>query len=224
MNPKLKWFAAVVIALYFVSINFFYQLPFGSSIFQDVPGDHWALYDIEEMYNRGLMEGRDETVWNFYPEKEMTRAELIALMLKVDEVDINTLPKPDKSKYADVPAESHWAAAAVVEADKRGMIPFKDATGDQFKPDQPITRGELSEAVVKALHVPISKDGKTFSDAQGSPYEPAIRTVVDHNYAQGNEDGMFRPDENAKREQVASMFARALREYRPLDDAKGEDK
>ena len=221
MNPKLKWFTAVVIAHYFVSINFFYQLPFGSSIFQDVPSNHWALYDIEEMYNRGLMKGRDQTVWNFYPEKEMTRAELIALMLKVDNVDIYKLPKPETSKYADVPAATHWAAAVVAEADKRGLIPFKDVTGNQLKPDQPITRGELSEAVVEALHVPITKDGKTFPDTQGSPYEPAIKTVVDHNYAQGNEDGTFRPDEKAKREQVASMFARALREYQPLKDAKG---
>ena len=223
MNPKFKWFTGVVVALYFLAVNVFYELPFGSSIFQDVPGNHWALYDIEEMYNRGLMKGRDETVWNFYPDKEMTRAELIALMLKIDKVEIDKLPKPQQSKYEDVPAQTHWAAGAIAEADKRGIIPFKDVTGTTFKPDQPITRGELSQAVIKALNVPISQEGKTFSDTQGNPYEDAIRTAVDHKYAQGNEDGLFRPDELAKREQVASMFARALREYKPLSRAEREE-
>lgn len=214
LSRRLKWIASVVVTLYFLTIALFYELPFGSTIFQDIPGNHWAVYDIEYMYNNGYMKGRDKEVWKFYPTAEMTRAELVALILKIEGVDITTLPKPTDQQFTDIPPE-HWAGGVLAEANKRKLIPFQGITG-QFEPDKPVTRGELAQAVVQTVNLPVDMSGaQDLPDVQGSPYEAAIRTVVAKKYAQGNSDGKFRPDEVAQREQVASLFARALREARP---------
>jgi hypothetical protein len=223
-TKKWTWFTGIILALYVLNIIFFYKLPYGSTIFKDVPGDHWAMYDIEYMYNKGLMKGRDETVWNFYPSQPMTRAELVALMLKVDGVETDKLPKATQSVYGDVPL-THWSASVLAEAQKRNLIPFKDAApGKSFLPDQSVTRGELANAVLLSVHVPVEKGNVNFPDVKGTPYEDAINTVVMHKYAQGNQDGTYKPNDTAKREQVASIFAKALREMRPDDKAKGEKK
>lgn len=223
LSPRLRKFAAAVVALYFITIGLFYELPFGSTIFQDVPGNHWAIYDIEYMYNEGYMKGRDKEVWKFYPEALMTRAELVALVLKVEGVDITTLPQPTAQKYKDIPAE-HWANPVIEEAEKRQLIPFKDLQGDQFEPDKPVTRGELAQTVVQTLNIPVDMLGAgDLPDVKGALYEEAIRTVVAREWAKGNSDGYFKPDDQAKREQVASLFARGLRDTRP-ETTQGGDK
>jgi hypothetical protein len=216
-----KWFSAIVAALYLVTLVFFYELPFGSTIFKDVPSGHYAVYEIEYMFHQGYMKGRDETVWNFYPEKPITRAELISLMLKINKVEPGSAVD---TGFQDVPA-AHWAASAIAEAVKRDLIPFDVKHG--FKPDQPITRGELANAVVKTLNIPITAEtASALPDIKGHPYENAIRTLVANQYAKGNTDGNFKPDDTADRAATAYMFAKALQDLRPEDanKKKGDDK
>lgn len=221
-----KWFAGVMAALYLMTLVFFYQLPFGSTIFKDVPSGHYAVYEIEYMFNQGYMKGRDETVWNFYPETEMTRAELVALTLKINGVKTDELQKPAESQFPDLPVE-HWSSGAVAEAVKRGPLPFD--TKDGFQPDKPITRGELANAVVQTLQIPLTTEtASPLPDIVGHPYEKQIRTLVANQYAKGNTDGLFKPDDNADRAATAYMFAKALKDLRPETKAangkKGDDK
>jgi hypothetical protein len=218
-NKKFIWFTSVIVVLYFATISVFYQLPFatGTTIFQDVSRSHWAAYDIEYMYNQGLMKGRDETLFNFYPEAQMTRAELVALMLRVDGVDLETLDKSANSTFTDIPA-THWVNPVLAQAQKLNMVPFKDVAGGQFQPDKPVTRGELAQAVVQSLHLQLNSSMvgvKPVSDIAGNPYQQAIETMISNKYAKGYEDGTFQPDANANRATVASLFAKALRETRP---------
>ncbi|PWK16235.1 S-layer homology domain-containing protein [Tumebacillus permanentifrigoris] len=218
-NKKFIWFTSVIVVLYFATISVFYQLPFatGLTIFQDVSRSHWAAYDIEYMYNQGLMKGRDETLFNFYPQAQMTRSELVALMLRVDGVDLATLDPAATSKFTDIPS-IHWVNPVLADAQTLNMIPFKDVANGQFQPDQPITRGELAQAVVQSLHLEMttSMEGVIpVTDIAGNPYEPAIQTMIANKYAKGYEDGTFRPDVIADRATVASLFAKALRETRP---------
>lgn len=217
-----KWFAGIMAALYLMTLVFFYELPFGSTIYKDVPSGHYAVYEIEYMYNHGYMKGRDETVWNFYPEAPITRAELVALMLKVNGVKIEELTAPANSEYADVPT-SHWAAAVVAEATKRKQIPFDVQSG--FLPDRPVTRGELANGVVQALDIPVNeKTAFPLPDIVGHKYEKAIRSLVANQYAKGNTDGNFKPDDTADRAATAYMFAKALKDLRPDDAKKGAKK
>ncbi|MBL0385470.1 S-layer homology domain-containing protein [Tumebacillus sp. ITR2] len=218
-NKKFIWFTSVVVVLYFATISVFYQLPFktGTTVFQDVDQSHWAAYDIEYMYDQGLMKGRDETVFNFYPEAVMTRAELVALMLRVDGADLAKLDQTATVKYTDIPS-GHWSIPVLAEAEKRNLIPFKDVAQGKFQPDKPVTRGELSQGVVQSLHLQYSTliDGiQPVNDIGGNLYEPAISTMLTNKYAKGYEDNTFRPNENASRATVASLFAKALRENRP---------
>lgn len=218
-NKKFIWFTSVIVVLYFATIGVFYQLPFatGLTIFQDVPRSHWAAYDIEYMYNQGLMKGRDENVFNFYPQAQMTRSELVALMLRVDGVDLDTLDKTQKSTFTDIPS-THWSNPVLADAQKLNLIPFKDVANGQFQPDKPVTRAELTQAVVQSLHLQMtdSMEGVTpVSDIAGNTYEQAIQTMISNKYAKGYDDGTFRPNVEADRATVASLFTKALRETRP---------
>lgn len=223
LNRKFAWFSGLTLALYLFTLLFFFEMPYGSTIFRDITKDHWARYDIEYMYNKGLMKGRDASVWNFYPAAEMTRAELVALELKANGVKTDELTSSAPGQYADIPP-THWFAPLLPEAEKRGLIPFQDLTQGLFQPDKPVTRGELAQAVVQALDIPVDTSGaQELADVAGAKYEDAIRTVVANKFAKGNVDGLFKPDENAKREQVASLFAQALQKMRPEADTKGDE-
>lgn len=199
--------------LYLFTLLFFFKPPYSNakSIFQDVPDGHWALYDIEYMYNHGLMKGRDAQVWNFYPDKPMARAELVALELKVQHVDVTKLPVPTTAQYSDVPT-TFWAASTLEEAAKRHLIPFKDVTGKAFHPDQAVTRGELAEAVILALKIPpdTKPSANDPTDIKGTPYEGAIRSLIENHFAKGKSDNTFAPDQVANRAEVASLFAKSL--------------
>jgi hypothetical protein len=223
-NRKFKWFSGVVVVLYLFSLLFFFKPPYSNakSIFQDVPDGHWALYDIEYMYNHGLMKGRDKQVWNFYPDKPMARAELVALELKVQHVDLTKLPAPTTAKYADVPP-TYWAAGVLDEAFKRHLIPFKDVTGNTFHPDQSVTRGELAEGVILALKIPPDNTPAPNdpTDIKGTPYEGAIRALIENKFAKGKSDNTFAPDQVANRAEVASLFAKSLQAVGYADQTVG---
>jgi len=223
LNRRFVWFTSASLALYLLTLVFFFETPYGSTIFKDVTKDHWARYDIEYMYNQELMQGPDETIWNFYPNATLTRAELVGLMLKVDDVDITTLPQPTQAPYTDV--ATHWASGVLAEAGKRNLIPFTDVqSGGAFEPDKPVTRGEVAQALVQVLDLKTETAGtEKLTDVTGVPYEDAIRTVVANKFAKVGE---FRPNDDAKRAEVASIFAQALKKLRPdtVDDKKGEKK
>lgn len=219
-----KWIAAVLIALYTYTVLFVYQPPFGSSIFHDMVG-HWAVYDAEYMHNKGYMKGREDPVFNFYPNKPITRAELLNVVLRVDGIDTDPLLKqPAKTRFSDVPSD-HWAASIILLADQKKLIPFADAQkSNKFEPDANVTRGELAQAIVQELHIAPGSKPVNLADIKGSPYEAAMYAMVSHGYASGIEENgkyLFKPEQVASRAEVAAMYHKALVDVRPENTQKG---
>jgi hypothetical protein len=213
-DKRFRGFTAALIVLYIISVAFFYEFPFTKSIYRDMVGSY-AAPAADYLHHKGIMQGRDEG--GFYPKEPMTRAELLNLVLRVGGVDTKPLLKvPAETRFQDVP-QGHWAASVVKEADKKGLIVFQDSKNGQLQPDEPITRAELAAAIVHTLKIQQGTRPILIADIKGHPYEQEINIMVSNGYASGYDNKNhyeFKPDQIAKREEVAEMWYKALRAMR----------
>ena len=120
-----------------------YQITMVSSInrFSDIQ-NHWAKIFIDGLVERAVISGFPDRT--FRPNTNLTRAQFAAIVSKA-------FPVPDKRPYipfTDVPA-SHWAAAAIQTAFKRGFI--SGYPNNLFKPENKITRAEALVALVSGI-------------------------------------------------------------------------
>ena len=90
------------------------------------------------------------------------------------------------------------------------------AAGNQFFPQQALTRGELAQLIYNiAANIPISNP--SFKDVTAGKAGDAIAAVAAQGILQGYEDGSFRPDEPVTREEFATVLYRYL-QYNHLAD------
>ncbi|MBI5399377.1 S-layer homology domain-containing protein [Candidatus Saganbacteria bacterium] len=104
--------------------------------FSDTPLTHWALEPIALNVTLGLVTGYPDE--SFKPEKGISRAELVALLVR-------TLPPPQSEeaaaagKFKDVPA-NHWAAEFIITGVDKGFV--TGYPGNLFKPNKILSRAE----------------------------------------------------------------------------------
>ncbi|WP_238655494.1 S-layer homology domain-containing protein [Paenibacillus piscarius] len=109
--------------------------------FKDVE-KHWAKNAVNDMGSRLVINGVNESTFN--PNADITRAEFAAIMVR----GLGLKLGGGTVKFADVPADS-WYAAAVEAASREGLINgFEDGT---FRPDARITREQAMNIIAKAM-------------------------------------------------------------------------
>ncbi|MFA4857811.1 MAG: PorV/PorQ family protein [Candidatus Margulisiibacteriota bacterium] len=107
----------------------------GGKSFKDVPAQHWANAYIKTAQVAGLMEGYPDG--KFKPEKQISRAEGIAVLARVDELPLDETVTINP--YADVSKKS-WPAKYVQAAKNAGMLDYvKTST---LSPKGGLTRAE----------------------------------------------------------------------------------
>ncbi len=84
-------------------------------------------------------------------------------------------------------------------------------TDGTFKPDDPITRGQLTKITVLALGLKVeTAGGPHFKDVpQGSPFYDYVETLHNRGIIAGYKDGTFRPDDKVTRGQLAKVTVMA---------------
>ena len=111
--------------------------------FADVPENHWAFKMIEDLVERGAINGYPDG--NFYPNNIVTRQEFAKIMVVAAKEPV--YPASSVS-FSDVPL-SHWANP-FIEAAKPYMTAYQDRQGNQtFKPEAGALREDMAVAVVK---------------------------------------------------------------------------
>lgn len=112
--------------------------------------EHWASEYIGAAINKNIVTGKPDG--NFYPDENITRAELITLVSKSIK-DGNTVN--DKVKgFNDLP-EDHWAFSFIIRALKFGYVSgYEDGS---LRPDQDVTRAEVAKIVNSRLERDSSK-------------------------------------------------------------------
>lgn len=97
--------------------------------FHDVPENHWCFKMIEELVERGAINGYPDG--NFYPNNTVTRQEFAKIMVVAAKEPV--YPASNVS-FGDVPL-NHWANP-FIEAAKPYMTAYQDRQGNQtFKPE-----------------------------------------------------------------------------------------
>ena len=107
--------------------------------------------------------------------------------------------------FGDVPSDSTFAAD-IAYVSQKGLMSGKG--GGNFKPQDPITRGQLVTILYRLEGQP-AVSGVGFSDvAAGSYCEKAVKWAAATGITTGGNDGLFKPDAPITREQLATFLYR----------------
>ncbi|MCF6093725.1 S-layer homology domain-containing protein [Microaerobacter geothermalis] len=110
--------------------------------FSDVPMERWSSSSIGTISLYGLMKGYPDGT--FKPAHPVTRAELAAILSR--SFSFNT--SEEKRMFPDI--VGHWAEKAISTLQMSGVI--NGYENGLFKPDQPVTRGEVSAILNRILN------------------------------------------------------------------------
>jgi spore germination protein YaaH len=183
-----------------------YRLWLGGIPFTDLAG-HWAEKEMAELYELGLLEGVGSAL--SAPDRQVTRAEVCVFLCRL--LNIKPLTPPSSA-----PAEvrNHWAAAHLWSAIQHGLM-AGDSGGASplYRPGAPVTRAELSQFALNALHVPNTIDySQRFYPDVTPPawYNNAVVTMRVFGIMTGFPDDTFRPQRGATRAETAAVIYRML--------------
>jgi hypothetical protein len=140
----------------------------------------------------------------FKPNNSMTRAEVAAIVARLTEnVDIEyELP------FKDI-RPGHWATNYIKIAMKHGY--FGSNQDGLFRPDEPITRGELAAVMARFLKLEVSKPTKAhFSDTSGHWAGNIIEALYNGKFLSGYTNGTFKPNNAIIRVEAVTMINRML--------------
>ena len=177
-------------------------VPAAAAGFRDVPANHWAGESIQRCVEKGFFKGQTET--RFGLGQNMSRSAFAVVLCRFFGWETSV---PTEQTYPDVPVDA-WYAGAVETAYRMGAI---TRAQDPFRPNDPITREELTVMLVRALGY-----GEIAGLAQDlpMPFEDVrtnrgyITMAYDLGVVNGTTATTFSPNRTATREQVAVMLMR----------------
>ncbi|PSB43276.1 S-layer homology domain-containing protein [filamentous cyanobacterium Phorm 6] len=117
------------------------------STFPDVPSNYWARPFIKPLAEKGIVTGYPNGM--FRPKQKVDRDEFAAMIRQAfDRPTMANKNIPSGSTFKDVP-QGYWAERPIKEAYEAGFM--KDFPGNQFRPQQPLTKVQALVALMKGL-------------------------------------------------------------------------
>lgn len=173
--------------------------------FEDVPESDWSYPAVQYVYERGMMNGTDKTV--FSPATPTSRGMIVTILHRLE-----GSPAEGANSFTDVPAGS-WFEASVAWAAEKGVV--LGYGGGLFGPGDVITREQMVTilhryATAKGYDVSATTDLSQFSDAShvsGFASAP-ISWAVGCGLINGTGDGLLEPQGSATRAQAATILMR----------------
>lgn len=175
----------------------------GKANITDIKG-HWAQKAVHKLAELQII----EPVGAYYPDRAVTRAEAVTMLVKAFELNRYF---PDEPTFADVPKES--AGYGYVEAAcKAGLI---SGAGGKFNPRDKLTREELAVILAKGLKgSPAETDAELegFTDArQISDWaRESVAVAVKSGLLFGDAKGCFNPQKAVTKGEAAAITVRLL--------------
>jgi parallel beta-helix repeat protein len=173
-----------------------------STIFSDVPSNHWAWNSIERLYNAGVTSGCGNG--QFCPDNVVTRDQIAVFLLKAKGI---TSSAATGTMFSDIPA-SHWAAAWVEELANAGIT--TGCGNGKFCPDGVVTRDQMAVFLLKTKGMtPPTATGTIFSDVPANHWAAAwIEELANQGITAGCGNGKFCPDNPVTRAQMAVFLVK----------------
>lgn len=168
-------------------------------------GDTYVNYNISLAPDRHVAYMYGYPDGTFRPDRDITRAELAAVLTRIMPVSPNT--SGSAISYSDL-SGGFWAAKQIAENAQQGwMTGYPNGT---FRPEAPVTRAEMAAALVKLMNVPTTTQGSGFIDVSGSWAAGAIASAEKAGIVSGYPDGTFRPNQYVTRAEAVTMINRVL--------------
>lgn len=199
-----------------VSLNSFsrYMYMAKDISFKDVTSSNyaWAVNEIEVLAAKDIVTGQGAET--FAPGSQVTRAEFVALLIRVLELEKE---KAGEARFSDV-KEGSWYYEDVQTAVAKGLVSGYDNLN--FAPDQQITRAEMAvilSRVLEYLGKTGSADGQQsgFADS-GSIQEwakKAVAQVAELGLMQGKGENRFEAESFTTRAEAAVVVYRIFKTY-----------
>lgn len=166
---------------------------------------HWAKEAISEMSAAGYVRGVGDNL--FAPEKKITRAEMLAVAVRM----ITPAIERYKFRFGDV-SENDWYADYAETAYNLQIIPDEMISDGNLYPNREITREEMTAVTVKlaeVLSVSVSNGGeyKFEDDAEISDWaKDSVYAAVSIGLVSGVGDDKFSPKASSTRAQVSKIL------------------
>lgn len=173
-----------------------------SKIFNDIKG-HWGKSHIEYLVEKNILTGYPDGT--FKPDKPITRAEASTVLVK----QLNLKTKDLDLAFDDI--KKHWGKDYINAATKEGILTgYPNKT---FKPDNLLSRGELSAILVRAYQFEVKdKNAKLiFKDVSTNFWAyDYIRKLGQNGITTGYPDGTFKPNANVTRAEFSAFVERIV--------------
>lgn len=178
------------------------QQPPGQQQPVDPPPMIIPMTDIHHAYLIGFVDG------TVRPSQTITRAEVATIFFRLLCDDFRTENWSQTNPFSDV-VLTNWHNNAISTLAEIGLLQGRpDGT---FRPDAPITRGEfvaLASRFVDSSEIDV--EDLDFEDVSGHWAEDYIDVLVALGWMRGDGNGMFRPNDNMTRAEVAAGVNRML--------------
>ena len=139
------------------------------------------------------------------PEGEITRAEACTIFFRLLTEQSRDYYFTKTNDYTDV-SRSDWFNNAISTLSNAGIVTgYADGT---FRPDQPITRGEMAKII--ANFAKLGGATKSFTDLSGHWAKTYVELAAGNGWIEGYPDGTFGPDKKITRAETVTMINRVL--------------
>jgi peptidoglycan DL-endopeptidase CwlO len=169
--------------------------------FTDVPSSYWAYEAITNLKKRGIISGGNSG--EFMPDSILKRSEAAKMLTEAFK-----LTGKAAGDYQDVP-KTHWAYSYISAATASNY--FTGYAGNQFKPDAPITRAEISSLLSRVFNLQPAGQAVSFSDVPVTHWAyQDIQKLAANKITGGYSDGTFQTNRVITRAEFATFLYRAL--------------
>lgn len=187
--------------------------------------DHWGELYIDWATNDvRLFKGYENNT--FKPENSITRAEFMAIINRLLVIQKRSTSKVNsnfKLKYSDLTKE-FWAYEDIYKAIhyiENENMPKVDIQwvfpGNNFKPNEPITRYEAGVLISLITSPPVKPLNKKYTDLNSDmKFYKEILNLTGNGIVEGYEDGTFRPWNNITRAEASKIVKKAYEDLEYL--------
>ena len=171
--------------------------------FPDVRDGDWFQKDVLRLVEKGIVHGYTDGL--FHPEREVSNAEFVKMLLEALEVDV--------SETLDLMLfDTHWASGYISFSYKHGILTDEDIISG-FDPDAPITREVMTRMTVLGLGIELVKIDAPFSDETDVYADTAYREYLLRGYLLDDNTRIYDKENTALRSEASSIITRIL-DYR----------
>lgn len=171
--------------------------------YSDVTPLHWAYTAIEDLTDRGIVNGNDDGT--FGPNNSITREAFVKMLVTAMDLYVDWYETP----FGDVRDGAWYYNYVATAANEKIVNGIED---DFFGVGYNITRQDICVLIHRAFYAGETAENANCNDfAEVSDYaKTAVSVMYKNGILNGDDNGNFNPKNNASRAEVAAIFSRLL--------------